>query len=138
MNHRELIAAYYAAWVRDDIEAVLALCTEDLTAVNVPLGPIHGKPAVREFLVKFGRGMSDKRYVVERILSDGNSAMVEGVEHYVKQGKSVSLPYMSLFRFANGQISEWRDYFDLQTVLRQLQLPLDGTRRSAETTTTAP
>ena len=56
------------------------------------------------------------------------SAMVEGVEHYVKDGKSVSLPYMSRFKFRDGKIAEWRDYFDLQTVLRQLGLPLDGRR----------
>jgi ketosteroid isomerase-like protein len=66
--------------------------------------------------------------VVERIIESGDSAMVEGVEHYVKDGKSVSLPYMSRFKFRDGKIAEWRDYFDLQTVLRQLGLPLNGSR----------
>ncbi len=128
MTHTDLIHTYYAAWMRDDLEAVLALCTEDLVAVNVPIGPLRGKQAVREFLAKFGRGMQQKRYVVERIIESGDSAMVEGVEHYVKDGKSVSLPYMSRFKFRDGKIAEWRDYFDLQTVLRQLGLPLDGSR----------
>jgi limonene-1,2-epoxide hydrolase len=128
MTHTELINEYYAAWVRDDLEAVLALCTDDVVAVNVPIGPVRGKQAVREFLTKFGRGMQHKRYAVERILEAGDSAMVEGVEHYVKNGKPVSLPYMSRFRFRDGRIAEWRDYFDLQTVLRQLGLPLDGSR----------
>jgi limonene-1,2-epoxide hydrolase len=35
---------------------------------------------------------------------------------------------MSRFKFRDGKIAEWRDYFDLQTVLRQLGLPLDGSR----------
>ena len=128
MTHTDLINSYYAAWVRDDLEAVLALCTDDLVAVNVPIGPVHGKQAVREFLTKFGRGMQQKHYAVERLIESGDSAMVEGVEHYVKDGKSVSLPYMSRFGFRDGRIAEWRDYFDLQTVLRQLGLPLDGRR----------
>lgn len=128
MTHAELIQSYYAAWVRDDVEAVLALCTEDVVAVNVPIGPIRGKPAVREFLNKFGRGMQNKRYEVESILESGDSAMVEGVENYTKNGREVSLPYMSRFKFRDGKIAEWRDYFDIQTVLRQLGLPLDGTR----------
>jgi limonene-1,2-epoxide hydrolase len=128
MTHTELIHVYYAAWIRDDIEAVLALCTDDLVAVNVPIGPVRGKAAVREFLQKFGRGMQHKRYTVEQILESGDSAMVEGVEHYVKDGKSVSLPYMTRFRFRDGKIAEWRDYFDLQTVLRQLGLPLRESR----------
>jgi limonene-1,2-epoxide hydrolase len=128
VTHTDLIHTYYAAWVRDDLEAVLALCTDDLVAVNVPIGPVRGKQAVREFLTKFGRGMQQKRYAVERIIESGDSAMVEGVEHYVRDGKSVSLPYMSRFKFRDGKIAEWRDYFDLQTVLRQLGLPLDGSR----------
>jgi len=128
VTHSDLIHTYYAAWVRDDLEAVLALCTDDLVAVNVPIGPVRGKQAVREFLTKFGRGMQQKRYAVERIIESGDSAMVEGVEHYVRDGKSVSLPYMSRFKFRDGKIAEWRDYFDLQTVLRQLGLPLDGSR----------
>ncbi len=131
MTHADTVRAYYAAWVRDDLEAVLALCTEDLVAVNVPIGPIKGKAAVRSFFNKFGRGMSGKRYDVQRIIVDGDVAVVEGVENYVKDGKTVSLPYMSTFLFQRGLIREWRDYFDLQTVLRQLDLPLDGSRPQA-------
>lgn len=127
--HAELIDRYYAAWMRNDIEAVLALCTDDVVAVNVPIGALHGKQAVRDFLLKFGRGMQDKRYDVEMVIESGDSAMVEGVESYVKDGKAVRLPYMSRFRFRDGRIAEWRDYFDLQTVLRHLGLPLDGSRR---------
>ena len=128
MNHEQTIRNYYAAWVRDDLDLVFALCAEDLTAVNVPIGPIHGKQAVRAFLEKFGRGMTQKRYDVERILVSGDVAVVEGVENYLKKGKAVSLPYMSMFRFASdGRIAEWRDYFDMQTILRQLDLPLERT-----------
>lgn len=128
MNHEETIRNYYAAWVRNDLDGVFALCTEDLIAVNVPIGPIEGKPAVRAFFEKFGRGMEQKRYDVHRILVEGDMAMVEGVENYLKKGKSVSLPYMSVFKFEGEKIREWRDYFDMQTILRQLDLPLDGSR----------
>jgi limonene-1,2-epoxide hydrolase len=127
-NHEETIRNYYAAWVRDDLDAVFALCTEDVTAVNVPIGPIHGKKEVRAFFEKFGKGMTQKRYDVERILVSGDAAVVEGVENYLKKGRAVSLPYMSVFKFEGGKIREWRDYFDIQTILRQLGLPLDGSR----------
>jgi limonene-1,2-epoxide hydrolase len=128
MTNTELVRAYYAAWLRDDLDAVMALCTADVTAVNVPIGPIHGRAAVQEFFGKFARGMSQKRYEVARILESGDCAVVEGVENYVKNGRQVSLPYMSTFMFRDGLICEWRDYFDVQTVLRQLGLPLDGSR----------
>jgi limonene-1,2-epoxide hydrolase len=128
MSHADTIRAYYAAWAADDLEAVLALCTDDVVANNVPMGAIHGKPAVRDFLTRFGKGMTEKRYDVARILEHGDSAVVEGVENYLKSGKRVSLPYMSTFLFRGPLIREWRDYFDIQTVLRQRGLPLDGSR----------
>jgi limonene-1,2-epoxide hydrolase len=128
MNHADTVRAYYAAWVADDLEGVMRLCTDDVVAINMPIGPIHGKPKVRAFFAKFGTGMTQKRYDVHRIFADATSVVVEGVENYVKDGKQVSLPYMSTFLFRGGLICEWRDYFDLQTVLKQLDLPLDGSR----------
>jgi hypothetical protein len=38
---------------------------------------------------------------------------------------------MSTFQFRGALIREWRDYFDLQTVQRQLGVPLDGSRRAS-------
>lgn len=131
-NHADTVRAYYAAWLDDDLEGVMRLCTEDVVAVNVPIGPIRGKAAVRRFFEKFARGMSQKRYDVHRVVADETCCLVEGVEHYVRDGQQVSLPYMSTFLFRDGLICEWRDYFDLQTVLRQLGLPLDDPGRSRE------
>lgn len=127
-DHARIVREYYARWLADDLEGVMELCTNDVVAVNVPIGPVRGKAAVRDFFAKFGRGMSAKRYDVHRIVADESCVCVEGVENYLKNGKQVSLPYMSTFLFRDGLISEWRDYFDLQTVLRQLDLPLDGSR----------
>ena len=127
-DHAATVRAYYAAWLADDLEGVMRLCTEDVVAVNIPIGPITGKPAVRRFFEKFGRGITNKRYDVHRIIADADSCVVEGVENYVKDGRSVSLPYMSTFLFRDGLICEWRDYFDLKTVTTQLGLPLDGAK----------
>ncbi len=128
MNHAATVRAYYAAWEADDLESVMRLCTDDVVAVNVPIGPIHGKDKVRAFIGKFGKGMTQKRYDVHRMLADDNSVLVEGIENYVKDGKQVSLPYMTTYLFRGALICEWRDYFDLQTVFKQLGLPLDGSR----------
>jgi limonene-1,2-epoxide hydrolase len=137
MSHADTINAYYAAWKADDLEAVMALCTDDVVAVNIPIGPIHGKDAVRDFFTRFGRGISQKRYEIHRVLTNDESAVIEGVENYVKDGKQVSLPYMSTFLFRGSLICEWRDYFDLQTVLKQLDLPLDGSRQPKAVATSA-
>jgi limonene-1,2-epoxide hydrolase len=132
-DHARIVRDYYARWLADDLEGVMDLCTEDVVAVNVPIGPIHGKAAVRDFFAKFARGMSAKRYDIHRIVADDSCACVEGVENYTKNGKQVSVPYMSTFLFRDGLIREWRDYFDLATVLKQLDLPVDGLRPAKAT-----
>ena len=128
MSHADTIKAYYAAWIADDLDAVMRLCTDDVVAINIPIGPLRGKAAVQDFFARFGQGVTDKRYEIHRVHVDGDAATIEGVENYVKNGRQVSLPYMSTFLFRGEQICEWRDYFDLQTVLKQLGLPLDGSK----------
>jgi limonene-1,2-epoxide hydrolase len=130
-DHAATVRAYYAAWLADDMDAVMALCTEDVVAVNVPIGPIVGKAAVRKFFTRFGSGISQKRYDVHRIVADDTCCTVEGVENYLKNGRQVSLPYMSTFLFRDGLICEWRDYFDLKTLMDQLGLPIEGARPAA-------
>lgn len=131
-DHAKTVRAYYAAWLADDLDGVMALCTDDVVAVNVPIGPIEGKPAVRKFFAKFQSRIRDKRYEVHRVIANADSCVVEGVEMYVRDGRQVSLPYMSTFLFRDGLICEWRDYFDLKTLMDQLGLPLDASQPAAQ------
>jgi limonene-1,2-epoxide hydrolase len=34
-------------------------------------------------------------------------------------GKSIALPVAGVFEIRNGKIAAWRDYFDMQTWLKQ-------------------
>ena len=61
MSHADTINAYYAAWKADDLEAVMSLCTDDVIAVNIPIGPIHGKARrCATSSPSFGSGMTDE------------------------------------------------------------------------------
>lgn len=120
MSLREIIESFYRTWSEGDIEGALDFCTDDVIAVNVPIGSIEGKAAVREFLRKFGAGMSEVRYEVHHLLENGDTVLLEGQENYTKNGKRVALPYMTAFEFQGPLIKEWRDYFDYATLERQL------------------
>lgn len=120
-SHADTIRRYYAAWVADDIPTVLSLCTDDVVAGIMPGRELHGKEEITRFLGKFGVGMRDKRYDIHAIAVDGDVGMLEGVENYTKDGRSVSLPFMTVFRFRDGLITSWRDYFDMTSLMKQLQ-----------------
>lgn len=119
-SRRAIVESLYAAWAAGDIDGVLEHCTDDIVAVNVPTGPIEGKERVRKFLQAFGADMEDAKYEIFRMLEDGAVAMLEGRENYTKQGRRVALPYMAVFFFEGDRIREWRDYFDRDTLQRQL------------------
>jgi limonene-1,2-epoxide hydrolase len=121
MNHAETVREYYAAWVKDDVAAVMALCTDDVVAGIMPGKDLIGKQAVVQFLDKFAKGMTDKRYDIHALVVEGDVAMLEGVENYIKDGKPISLPFMTVFRFRGEKVCSWRDYFDMTTLLKQLQ-----------------
>jgi limonene-1,2-epoxide hydrolase len=100
---------------------VLALCTEDVVGGVMPGRDLKGKAEVERFLKKFATGMVGKRYEFHAIIVDGDIGMLEGIEHYTKDGKPVSTPFMTVFRFRDGRIASWRDYFDMASLLKQLQ-----------------
>ena len=121
MSHADTIREYYAAWVRDDVSAVMALCTDDVVAGIMPGKDLVGKQAVVQCLDKFGKGLTNKRYDIHAIVVEGDVGMLEGIERYIKDGKPISLPFMTVFRFRDGKVCSWCDYFDMTTLLKQLQ-----------------
>ncbi len=103
-----------------DFEAVIAAFDEDIVYHNVPMQPIHGLAAVRNYLQNAWRFDSvDWRLV--NIAVDGNTVLTERVDNFVIDAKEVSLPIMGVFEIADGRICVWRDYFDHASYRAQLQ-----------------
>lgn len=120
MTNKDIVDQFFACWSQGDLDGSMALCTEDAVWDNVPMKPVVGKAAISAFLGKFAKGMSDVHYEVKGVLENADSLMLEGTENYTKNGKKVSVPYMASFKFRDGKICSWSDYFDLATVERQL------------------
>lgn len=120
MSNKDIVDRFFACWSDGDLDGAMALCTEDAVWDNVPMKPVVGRDAIHAFLGKFGKGMSDIHYDVKGAMENADSLMLEGVENYTKNGRKVSVPYMASFKFRDGKICSWSDYFDLATVERQL------------------
>ena len=43
----------------------------------------------------------------------------ERVDRFRIMGKQVALPVAGVFEIRNGKIAAWRDYFDMQTWMKQ-------------------
>ena len=58
---------------------------------------------------------------VKRQMSSGNSVMNERVDRFEINGTWVELPVVGVFEVNDDdRITLWRDYFDLETYMRQM------------------
>lgn len=50
---------------------------------------------------------------VVNLLSEGRVVMVERVDYLAAPDRTISVPMAGVFEVRDGQITAWRDYFDL-------------------------
>ena len=81
---------------------------------------MHGREAIErtfaDFMAMGGRVDVD----IHHLLVDGPVVMTERVDHFVKDGKTASLPVMGVFELEDGRIRAWRDYFDMNQFTSQM------------------
>lgn len=109
----EFVAEFVDAWPNGDAPRVADFFSENATYHNGPLKPVRGRSAIvatiGEFMALGGTVSVDMLNVV----ADDRVVMTERLDHFVVDGKRFSLPVMGTFEIADGQITSWRDYFDL-------------------------
>jgi limonene-1,2-epoxide hydrolase len=119
----ETVNAFLVAAAARDYDTALPLLTDDIEYQNMPIAPVKGREAVKEqleMLLAMGTGSEWK---VLREVADGDTVMNERVDRFQINGAWADLPVMGVFVLRDGLIAEWRDYFDLQTIMGQLAPP---------------
>jgi len=112
LNNDEFISAFIAAWERRDVEAVMECFADDALYHAMPLRPIVGKAALREWVEHFA-DVPPARLDVQHQAVAGNVVINERVDYITLNGKSVVLPICGVFELQDGRIKAWREYFDL-------------------------
>lgn len=119
--HLETIESFYRAWGRMDVDEILSYFTADAVYHNVPLEPLSGTQAIRGWIADF---LSPFRCAELRHLKGAESGDVAFSEHEDRfefpDGRALVIRLAGVFEFRDGKIAAWRDYFDLETVSRQL------------------
>lgn len=115
MNCLAVFARLVEAWNAGDINAVLALMTDDVRwhVAAGAFAPIEGKSGVRAFLAQLRADMTETRWRILRHAETGNLLFVEGVDAYRRtNGIEVAMPYAAVVEFDGDRIAAWRDYLD--------------------------
>jgi predicted ester cyclase len=122
-HRRQLVLRYAEAKSQADVESALAVCHENFSAWTVGLGlASRGKEESRLHFHAFFHAFPDYRVALEGMAESGDAVACWGVAHMTMQGalaglaptgRSVALPFFSLFTFRDGLIAVERFLFDL-------------------------
>jgi limonene-1,2-epoxide hydrolase len=121
MTPTETVQAFIGHWNSGDLEAMYALCAEDVTWHNIPMEPIVGVPAMRAAVAGFMGPVERCAWEVHAIAANGNTVLTERTDAFIlRDGRRAALAVMGTFEIdGNGRIKAWRDYFDMGQFQRE-------------------
>lgn len=119
-NIYSLIEQAKSAWIDRNADTLSQLFTLDGELV-VPGESWKGRQKIREEIAKFSRQYKDVAITIHRVIIDGNQAAVEWQyeDTEIATNKRNLANDVIILEVKDGQISYWREYFDIKTPLRK-------------------
>jgi limonene-1,2-epoxide hydrolase len=104
-----------------DLDAIVALMTDDVAYENVGMGVCNGHDEVRGLLGPFYEGTERVAWEVLAQIEDGDVVMNERVDRFtLPGGKQAEARVAGYFEVRDGKVRRWRDYFDTTALMAQL------------------
>jgi limonene-1,2-epoxide hydrolase len=120
MTPAETVGAFLKAAAQRDYDTALGLLADDVEYQNMPLPAVRGAAAVRETLEILLAAAESSEWVVHRQLANDHLVMNERTDRFLVNGNWIELPVAGVFEVQDGRIVLWRDYFDLETIMKQM------------------
>ena len=108
-----VVKAFCAAWDAGDTEAIMGTLAPGCFFHNIPTDPLIGHEQIRPVIAGFLAMATSIRFEVTGLAqTPEGTVLMERIDHFVINGKSLTLPVMGAFEVEGGKIAKWRDYFD--------------------------
>ena len=105
-----------------DFAAVAGHCTDDCVYEDVPFdaATVTGPEAIRAKLDMGLGGLEKLPTTIHELVESGDTMLVERTEvwHH-RTGERATLRVAAVFKFRDGKICLWRDYWDAKTLFDQ-------------------
>jgi len=121
-RNANLLRTFFSDLERLDLDAVASHCAADCVYEDVPFAEatVTGPEAIRAKLEMGLAALKGLPVAIHEILVDGDTAMVERTEVWLHPGgERATIRVAAVFKFREGKIVLWRDYWDAPTLLRQ-------------------
>ena len=119
MTPLEIVNEFIRRIEAKDVAGAVELVSDDCEYDNVPMGKVHGRQAIAEALAPFVGACDRVEWPVEREAATGNIVFNERLDRFVMPDKTLEIPVTGVWEVTDGQITLWRDYFDLATFTNQ-------------------
>jgi limonene-1,2-epoxide hydrolase len=117
----KIVTEFCNAWPRKNIDELLGFFTDDAVYHNIPMEPAKGKDAIRGVINTFLPMAKSLHFKILNSVGNGNVVFNERVDIFdLGNGKKIELPVAGVFEVTGSKISAWRDYFDMQTYVKQM------------------
>lgn len=121
MDAEKTVRDFCAAFGRQDLDEIVGFFSDDAVYHNIPMEPAVGIAAIEAMLKMFVAEGGDAEFELVHIAANGNAVLTERIDRLRVQGKPVEIKVMGTFELDDaGQITAWRDYFDLGQLMSQL------------------
>jgi limonene-1,2-epoxide hydrolase len=118
----DLIQRFCDEWGKGSgVDAIIEYFTDDAVYHNIPVAPVTGKDGIRATIEMFTTGVERMEFRMVNIAANGDTVLTERVDAFFMGDKVIELPVMGTFEVRDGKIAAWRDYFDLNQYMSQLQ-----------------
>jgi limonene-1,2-epoxide hydrolase len=118
----KVVSDFCGAWSKLNVEEIMSFFTDDAVYHNIPMPVAKGKAVIRKTIEGLLKGTVSIKFDIVHTAAAGNVVMNERVDSFEANGKHVSLPVMGVFEITDdGKIKAWRDYFDLESYMKQVR-----------------
>lgn len=110
---KKIARAYYDAMNSRDLDAIMAMYTEDARTWVLGEGPYAGyNPVSRELLGEGFLKAFDLRFTILSMISEGDVVSLEVESEGTLGGKPYSNRYHNRITVRDGKVAELKEYFD--------------------------
>jgi len=121
MNAEKTVRDFCSAVPHRTSAELIDFFTADAVYHNIPVDPVRGKDAIQATLAQFLDISTGAEFEILALAAAGNKVLTERIDRFTINGKHIEIPVMGTFEIAaDGKISAWRDYFDMQQFMKQM------------------
>jgi len=118
-----VVRKFLAAWEHPTPEGLANFFSVDGVYVDSERGAYHGRDAIRaEFTRQLSLGFDSVPIEVKLLVADGPIVMAERVDRFAIRGTHFAMNTVGVFEVdGDGRFKRFRDYYDHNTILEQVQ-----------------